>query len=145
MRNKFIPAVLAASVGAAGAHHSAGAFDATKTVSVSGTVRAFQWTNPHVWLWVDVAGPGGSTTTWGFEAGPTNFVKRGGVRWDTFKIGDKVTVRTHPLRDGRKGGTFLGATLADGTEIANGPKGGPGPGAPPPQGGNGGGPSPPQP
>jgi len=145
MRNKLIPVLIAACLGAADAHHSGGAFDATRTVALSGTVRAFQWTNPHVWLWLDVPGPNGTSTTWGFEAGPTNFVKRGGVHWDTFKPGDKITVRTHPLRDGRNGGQFLGATLADGTQIANGPRLGPRPGGPPPQGGNARGPGPPQP
>jgi len=136
MRVKFILAALAGGVGIASAHHSAGAFDQSKTLTVHGTVKVFQWTNPHVWLWVDVPSKNGTVTEWGFEAGPTNFLKRGGVHWDSLKAGDVVTVKFHPIRDGRAGGTFLGATLADGSTVANGPKfGKPGGPAPAPGGG----------
>ena len=60
------------------AHHSATMFEETKTVTVEGVVKEFQYTNPHSWLLVDVKGADGKVTTWGFEAeGPSTMVRAG--------------------------------------------------------------------
>jgi len=65
----LLGAALALSVAAAAlAHHSGAMFDDQTTVEISGTVKEFQYTNPHSWLIVDVQGSDGSITTWGFEA-----------------------------------------------------------------------------
>ena len=55
------------SVSAAWAHHSFSNFDMSKTLTIAGTVRAFEWTNPHVWLWIDVPDSKGGSTAWGLE------------------------------------------------------------------------------
>jgi hypothetical protein len=121
------------------AHHSFALFDPGKTVTVSGTVRSFEWGNPHVWLWIDTINPDGTQTTWGFEsAAPGELVRLAGWSRSTFQMGDKVTVLANPLRDGRPGGSLRSITRADGTVLAAGqppPGAGPVAGAAPPAGG----------
>jgi uncharacterized protein DUF6152 len=113
---KIMSAVLAASVllvaaRPLAAHHSAAMFDETKVVELSGTVKALQWTNPHVWLQVMV-GDQGSATEWSFEGGSPNSLSRQGWRSTTFKPGDVVTVRMRPMKDGTAAGQFIGAKFA---------------------------------
>lgn len=93
------------------AHHSAAMFDDTKVVELSGTVKALQWTNPHVWLQV-VVDDQGRVTEWSFEGGSPNSLSRQGWRSTTFKAGDVVTVRLRPMKDGTAAGQFIGAKFA---------------------------------
>jgi len=111
----------------ASAHHSAAMFDAQKTETIAGTVKEFQYTQPHCWLVVTVPGQnGGEPQEWRIEAGAPTLLLRMGIEKSTFPVGDKITVRFHPLKDGRSAGEFLSATLSNGKEI------GMGFGAPPP-------------
>jgi len=98
------------------AHHSAAMFDDTKVVELSGTVKALQWTNPHVWLQVTV---GDQATEWSLEGGSPNSLSRQGWRSTTFKAGDAVTVRLRPMKDGTAAGQFIGAKFADGHTVGN--------------------------
>jgi len=99
------------------AHHSAAMFDDTKVVELSGTVKALQWTNPHVWLQVTV---GDQATEWSLEGGSPNSLSRQGWRSTTFKAGDVVTVRLRPMKDGTAAGQFIGAKFAaDGHTVGN--------------------------
>ena len=99
------------------AHHSAVMFDDQKEVTVSGTVKEFQYTNPHSWLLVDVAGADGKVTTWGFEAeGPTTLMQMK-VRRSDFAPGTKVKITGHPMKDGRPAASWTKAIRADGTEF----------------------------
>jgi len=99
------------------AHHSAAMFDDTKVVELSGTVKALQWTNPHVWLQVTV---GDQATEWSLEGGSPNSLSRQGWRSTTFKVGDAVTVRLRPMKDGTAAGQFIGAKFAaDGHTVGN--------------------------
>ena len=101
------------------AHHSTSIDDLSRTVTINGTVRKFEWSNPHVWLWVDVPAAGGSpATTWGIESGAPVQLNRNGIKWNSFRAGDQVTVTMHPLRSGKNGGLFLRAKFADGHMIA---------------------------
>ena len=93
------------------AHHSAAMFDDTKVVELSGTVKALQWTNPHVWLQMVVEDQG-HATEWSFEGGSPNSLSRQGWRSTTFKAGDVVTVRLRPMKDGTAAGQFIGAKFA---------------------------------
>jgi hypothetical protein len=107
-------ASFAAALGAAApllAHHSAAMFDDAKVVELSGTVKELQWTNPHVWLQVLVS-DGGKQTEWSIEGGSPNSLSRQGWRSTTFKPGDEVTIRLHPMKDGTAAGSFLGARFA---------------------------------
>ena len=99
------------------AHHSAVMFDDQKEVTLQGTVKEFQYTNPHSWLLVDVTNKDGSVTTWGFEAeGPTTLL-RNGVRPADLKFGTKITITGHPMKDGRPGALWMKAVRDDGKEF----------------------------
>lgn len=100
--------LLAASTSVpAQAHHSFAMFDRTKEVTRTGTVKAFQWTNPHSWLQVMVTGDDGKQVEWSFEGGSPGILSRNGWKRTSIKPGDKVTVVFNPLKDGSPGGTFL--------------------------------------
>ena len=101
----------------ANAHHSFAMFDKTKSASVAGTIRAFEFTNPHVWIWLDVPAGSAKAGVYGFEGGGPSQLDRLGLGRETFKPGEKVTITYHPLNDGRQGGQFLKAQFPDGTVL----------------------------
>lgn len=95
------------------AHHSFAMYDSTKLVTIDGTVTNFQWTNPHVLLWVTGSSTAGEApTSWTVEL-PTSPGNLGRMGWSkhSLKGGDHVLVELNPLRDGRHGGSFKKATL----------------------------------
>jgi len=106
-----------ALTGTASAHHSFAVFDMSQQKTIEGTVSDFQWTNPHTWTWVDVKNADGSVTKYGFEGMSPNFLGRRGWSKNTLKPGDHVKITYAPLKSGDPGGTFLRATLQDGTEM----------------------------
>lgn len=111
-----IGAALAAT--SAPAHHSFAMFDRTKEATISGTVRVFEWTNPHSWLQVIVpASAGRPAIEYSIELGSPNTMVRQGWRKNTFKPGDQVTVIMYPMRDGSPGGAFVSATNAAGQSL----------------------------
>jgi hypothetical protein len=100
------------------AHHSFAAFDMKKEVSINGTVSEVQYTNPHAWVFVDVVDARGRMETWAIEAGGPNILMRTGWKKNTVKVGDKVTVRIHPMRDSsKKGGSLMMLVLPDGRKV----------------------------
>ncbi len=99
------------------AHHSFAMFDAQKTVTLDGTVSKFEWTNPHMWLYVKVPQASGDAIEYPLEMQGTAGAVRFGWKRDTVKTGDKVTVQIHPLRDGTHGGQLLNVVLADGKKM----------------------------
>jgi hypothetical protein len=96
------------------AHHSYAMFDMQATKTITGTVKDFEWTNPHTWLWVYVTNASGAQEQWGIEGMSPNFLGRRGWSRSTLKPGDKVTLDIHPLRNGERGGSFVSATLPNG-------------------------------
>lgn len=102
------------------AHHSVAMFDQTKKIVVEGTVKEWEWTNPHAWL--QIMAPDGSKqiVEQGFEVGAPNTLVRDGFRKDSFKQGDKVTVVAAPRRDGSVGGLYLCARTAAGKWLVFG-------------------------
>lgn len=105
-----------APAGVAGAHHSYAMFDMTKTVTFEGTVKDFEWTNPHVWIEVMVETPEG-LKEYGIEGNNPRTMIHAGWKFNTVKPGDKVTVELHPLRDGRRGGSLSTVKLPDGRTL----------------------------
>ena len=98
------------------AHHSFAMFDQTKEVTLVGTVKEFQWTNPHAFIHIEVK-DGPQSGLWDIELNSPNNLKRQGWKPTSVKAGDKVTLLTNPLRDGKPGGTYVSITLADGTKL----------------------------
>ena len=84
------------------AHHSfAAEFDSAKTVSFDGVVTKVEWTNPHVYFWVDVKDiKTGKVANWGCEMGSPNGLTRQGWTRNTLKVGMKVTVEGSQAKDG---------------------------------------------
>lgn len=102
----------------ASAHHSGAMFDGAKEVVLVGTIKEFQYTNPHSWIQVLVPREGGGEVEWSIETAAPIVLLRAGIRPTSLKPGDKVTVRTHPLRDGGPGGNLIDVKKADGTVLS---------------------------
>ena len=100
------------------AHHSFAMFDAGKKVTLAGTVKEFQWTNPHAFILMMVANSDGQAEQWSIEMGGPGGLARQGWVPKTLKPGMNVSVTMHPLKEGH-GGQFLAVTLPDGTQLGN--------------------------
>jgi hypothetical protein len=98
------------------AHHSGAMFDTQKTLTLQGTVKAFQWSNPHCWIQLLVT-QDGATREWSIEMGSTTELYRSGWRPGTLQQGEKVTIVVHPMRDGSLGAQFLSAAGPDGAPL----------------------------
>jgi hypothetical protein len=100
------------------AHHSFAMFDAQQTVTVKGTVKEVEWTNPHAWLRIMVNDEKtGKSAVWALEMSSPARLKTMGMRSDSMKPGDAVSVTFHPMKDGTRGGQFMEATLPSGQQI----------------------------
>jgi hypothetical protein len=109
--------ILAAAMGAAlpaGAHHSFAMYEPTKTLTFKGTIKSFQWTNPHVVVWILVQPEGGGAAQeWSLETTSPGVLTRSGWTRQSLKAGDRVSVTLSPLRDGSRGGSLNSVTLLD--------------------------------
>jgi hypothetical protein len=110
-------AVLAAASAASWpviAHHSFAVYDRTKTLTIKGNVKTFQWTNPHCVVWVTVQPDGGGEPQeWGIETTSPGVLTRSGWTRNSIKPGDHVAVEFNPLRDGSHGGGLNSVTLLE--------------------------------
>ena len=107
------------------AHHSFAIFDQSKPTTLTGTVTAFEWTNPHAYIELDVADEKGAVKHWSIELGSPSILMQSGWKFKDLKHGDKVTARISPLRSGQPGGLLIQVTLPDGRVLGNGPGRGP--------------------
>jgi hypothetical protein len=114
----FLAATLLASAATvASAHHSAAAFDATTDKVLSGTVKKFDYSNPHTWVWIDVPNDKGGVDTWGVEGMSPNYLNRRGWMRQTLKPGDKLTITIRPMKNGEHGGMWVKAQRPDGEVL----------------------------
>lgn len=117
MRACVLGALIAACLLLAGsatfAHHSfAAEFDAAKSITLKGIVTKIEWTNPHVWFYINVKDAStGQVVNWGAEMGAAHQLQRRGWRRDTLKIGEEVTVVGSLARNGSKRLNARGVTL----------------------------------
>jgi hypothetical protein len=114
----MLAAAIAATRASALAHHSFSPFDMGIEKTVTGTVKTVEWTNPHTWIWLDVPNEQGGVDAWGFEGMSPNFLARRGWTRTSLKVGDRITVTFRPLRDGKKGGMFVGTKTPDGKILS---------------------------
>src|SRR5919108_6380198 len=106
------------------AHHAfAAEFDAKKPVKFEGTVTKMQWTNPHVWIHVDVKKPDGSVEKWAFEAGTPNVLFRRGFTKNSLLPGTKIIVDGYRAKDGSRRANGRDITFADGRKLFMGSSG----------------------
>jgi len=121
VNRRVLAAVLAAfivvAVATTNAHHSATMFEQTKTITVEGVVKEFQYSNPHSWLLVDVKDKAGKVTTWGFEAEGPSTLQRAGIRPSEFPVGTKVTMTGRPMKDGTPAAIWVLAVRGDGKRF----------------------------
>ena len=100
------------------AHHSfAAEFDGTKAVTLKGYVTKVEWTNPHVWFYIDVKQPNGAVENWGFEMGPPHGLQGRGWTRTTMKLGDEVQVDGTLAKNGSKRVVTLVNDWAPGVEA----------------------------
>ena len=93
------------------AHHSFAMFDNQKNVTLDGTVKEFQWTNPHSWIQLVVKDASGKEIEWSIEGGSPNGLSRSGWKRTSLKAGDKAVAVIHPLKDGTNGGSLVTVTV----------------------------------
>lgn len=118
------PIVAAAALGIATpawSHHSHAMFDHTKPATVTGAVKEFVFRNPHVYLYVDAKNEKGEVITYWIEMSNIQNMIKQGINQGTLKIGEVITVKMHPLRDGRPGGNYETLTTADGRTFGREP------------------------
>ena len=130
MRMTFAVAIAVVSVlvggGAVsvGAHHAfAAEFDSNKPVKFEGTITKMQWTNPHVWLHMDVKLPDGKTESWAFEAGTPNVLFRRGFTKNSLPVGTKIIIDGYRAKDGSRRANGRDITFADGKKLFMGSSG----------------------
>jgi hypothetical protein len=106
------------------AHHSfAAEYDSKTMITLTGKISKVEWTNPHIYIYVDVVDPAGKVTTWGLEGYPPNTLKRTGFPREILKLGDTVTITAYKAKDGSNTGAGREVTFKDGTKKFSGPVG----------------------
>ncbi|MGZ3274086.1 MAG: DUF6152 family protein [Caulobacteraceae bacterium] len=93
------------------AHHAFAMFDTNREVMLEGTVKEFQWTNPHTWVQLLVKDSGGKEVEWSIEGSSPNNLARFGWTRNSLKSGDHVQAVVHPLKDGSIGGSLVKITV----------------------------------
>ena len=96
------------------AHHSLSIYDRSVSKTIEGTVREFEWTNPHAKLILMVPATDGTTKRWYFEGGGVRRLSDRGFKQDAIVLGEKIMVAYNPMRDGSSSGFFIGIKTADG-------------------------------
>jgi hypothetical protein len=106
------------------AHHSfAAEYDSNNLITLTGVISKVEWTNPHIYIYVDVKDDGGKVTTWSVEGYPPNTLKRTGFVKNDLKLGDTVTVTAYKAKDATTSGAGREITFPDGTKKFAGPAG----------------------
>jgi len=101
------------------AHHSFAMFDHVHRITVAGTVTKFDWTNPHVYIELAVPDAKGGTGRYTIECASPNVLTRVGWKFNTVKVGDKVSALINPLRNGQAGGMLETLTTPGGEVMSD--------------------------
>jgi Family of unknown function (DUF6152) len=109
---------LAIAILSAQAHHAYVAeFDTSKPVRLTGVLTRIEWTNPHIWLYLDVKDQNGKVTNWGFSASPPGMLQRRGITKNQLKLGEMLTITGHRAKDGSNNASGNIVTFADGRDA----------------------------
>jgi hypothetical protein len=103
------------------AHHSNSAFYVTKIVTIKGVVKEFKWSNPHVWVIVEVDDGKGNKVDWKAEGRPPGILARAGWSPKSLQPGETVTIDLSPAKDDTASGLIARVTKEDGTILSNAP------------------------
>jgi hypothetical protein len=117
MGSMIVAALIAASVPLMAHHSFAAEFDANKPLKMTGVVTKIDWTNPHVWFYIDVKDEAGKVTNWGFEMGPPHLLQGSGWTRTTMKLGDTVSVAGTAAKNGSNRGNARTVTTPDGKRL----------------------------
>jgi hypothetical protein len=120
MYRRLIPALLVLACGPAAAHHSASMFDQSQRLTLKGTVREFQWRNPHCYVQLLVEGPDGAMVEWSIEAAAPMYLQQSGWKPSSLKPGDAISVIVTPhrkLQAQNPAALLIEATRADGSPV----------------------------
>src|SRR6201986_2644366 len=109
-------AVVSLAAAPAFSHHSSAMFDHQKNVTLEGTVKEFQWTNPHSWIQLVVKDASGKEVEYSNEGGSPNGLSRSGWKRTSLKPADKAIAVIHPLKDGTNGGSLVTGSV-NGVQI----------------------------
>jgi len=130
MRTKVVVALvglacsLAVTAVSLSAHHAfAAEFDANKPLTLKGTVTKMEWTNPHVWVHMDVKTPSGAVENWAFEAGTPNVLFRRGFTRKSLEPGTVVIIDGYQAKDGTHRANGRDITFEDGSKLFMGSSG----------------------
>ena len=106
------------------AHHSfAAQYDSKDLMTLTGTINNVEWTNPHIYIHLDVKDASGKVTKWAVEGYPPNTLKRTGFAKDNLVVGDTITITAYRAKDGSTTGAGREVTFKDGTKKFAGPEG----------------------
>jgi hypothetical protein len=120
----FLIAILGLMPGITFGHHSfAAEYDRNSSVKLQGSVKQLEWTNPHARLYVDVKDEHGQVTTWNFELGSPNQLRRMGWSREALHAGDVITVEGYRAKDGSNMANARKVTMADGKQVFAGSSG----------------------
>jgi hypothetical protein len=101
------------------AHHAFAMFDQSKVVYLSGTVKQFEFVNPHAWLQVAIVNDKGDPVTWSFEGGsPSELVSLGWAP-DHPRVGEAIEVGFRPMKDGSRGGQLMSVKFPNGQKVCS--------------------------
>jgi hypothetical protein len=108
---------IAGSVSLAAHHSFAAEFDDTQPLKLTGTITKVEWSNPHIWYYVDVKNPDGTVTTWALSGGAPGQLMRRGITKDLLQVGSTVVVDGFRAKDGSTNGFGRQITYPDGRNV----------------------------
>jgi Family of unknown function (DUF6152) len=118
MRAKFATMLLLLAPVAMLAHHAYTAeFDTTKPVKLTGVLTKLDWSNPHIWIYLDVKDDQSKVTNWGFSASPPGMLTRRGITKNSLKPGEVLTISGHRAKDGSNNASGNIVKFADGRDA----------------------------